>query len=540
MMNDGFFDSVIDVEIGELPFANAWLLHREKLVKGSGLRTALVAGSVVQFGAKHLSHKDDLLNVAAAVGQTLAEAGWNVLTGGGPGVPSKAVLAFNSISPREGSSISLSAYETPNVHREAKAFYTEGFPIDSDATLFLGTGFEILNVLNTQCVDLVVAIGGGLGTMLEVFSAVERGIPVICIDSTGGAASETPNLVRKFAADFKHADIEEVDVGDFFKNLLEHKKNPDATDLISQLNERPEHVSYHIDLDKNKLVYKFRDKKIEVPDPVLMNDKSKIALEGHEGEIVSEAIDTRPRYYYFDGVEIEMSGRDVSDIWGPNIDAYLLCQFLKREVLSEGTDRILDVGTGSGLLAIWAAHQFPKSNVTGIDINPKSRKRFEFNQSKNRKVVNVDYIETAFKGISFEKKYDLIITNPPYLPADLFISENDAIPGRDEPLQDSHTGLDLIAEILKDYQGHLSKDGKLFMTISSATQRDRAIDSTLKNLEERGVCKLHNVKKIPLKIDSLVASGLRERKNGNLKLEYRRKEHYPFWHKIIIVELSTK
>jgi len=74
---------------------------------------------------------------------------------------------------------------------------------------------------------------------------------------------------------------------------------------------------------------------------------------------------------------------------------------------------ILDLGTGSGCLAVCLAKEFINSRVTAIDICPKAMKvaskNFDIHKCKNKITKRICRIE------SVKKKFDLIVSNPPYL-----------------------------------------------------------------------------------------------------------------------------
>ncbi|MEA3451540.1 MAG: methyltransferase, partial [Bacteroidota bacterium] len=78
--------------------------------------------------------------------------------------------------------------------------------------------------------------------------------------------------------------------------------------------------------------------------------------------------------------------------------------------------KILDVGTGTGLLAIMAAQKFPNSKITAVEIDNEAFIEAEENIKNCRwnkiiEVFQVDFIDFSKKE---QTKYDLIVSNPPY------------------------------------------------------------------------------------------------------------------------------
>ena len=75
---------------------------------------------------------------------------------------------------------------------------------------------------------------------------------------------------------------------------------------------------------------------------------------------------------------------------------------------------ILDIGTGSGCIAISLAKNIPTARVSGLDISEKALEIAKENAVKNQVLVSFcqkDILRTT----SLEKKYDVIVSNPPYV-----------------------------------------------------------------------------------------------------------------------------
>lgn len=115
---------------------------------------------------------------------------------------------------------------------------------------------------------------------------------------------------------------------------------------------------------------------------------------------------------------------------------------------------ILDIGTGSGCIAITLKKKLPNSNITAIDISDAALEVAKLNAYKNDCEINF------IKGNLIEElegKYDLIISNPPYIGYDEEVME---VVKRNEPplaLYASNDGLDCYIRILKKVHKHLNK-----------------------------------------------------------------------------------
>lgn len=90
------------------------------------------------------------------------------------------------------------------------------------------------------------------------------------------------------------------------------------------------------------------------------------------------------------------------------------CKFL-LEGLGNDEPKILDIGTGSGAISISLAKLFPKSKVFGADISKKALEVATQNRELNG-ASNVTFVVSdVFENI-LEKDFDLIVSNPPYIP----------------------------------------------------------------------------------------------------------------------------
>lgn len=128
--------------------------------------------------------------------------------------------------------------------------------------------------------------------------------------------------------------------------------------------------------------------------------------------------------------------------------------------------RVLDLCTGSGCLAILAAQAFPNATVDAVDLSPEALEVAKINVSNSW----VEDRITLYQGDLFEplkgKRYDLIITNPPYVDAEDMAD----IPPEfgHEPrmaLAAGDDGMDIVRRIMDEAAEHLTANGNIVCEI---------------------------------------------------------------------------
>jgi release factor glutamine methyltransferase len=117
--------------------------------------------------------------------------------------------------------------------------------------------------------------------------------------------------------------------------------------------------------------------------------------------------------------------------------------------------RVLDLGTGSGAIAIAIAHARPDAEVTAVDAS-EAALRVARENAKRLGIANVDFQQSDWFSALAGQRFDLIVSNPPYIAAgDKHLAEGDV---RFEPisaLASGTDGLDDIRRIVSQAGGFL-------------------------------------------------------------------------------------
>ena len=138
------------------------------------------------------------------------------------------------------------------------------------------------------------------------------------------------------------------------------------------------------------------------------------------------------------------------------------------KIYNEKKISILDIGTGSGCIIISLLSGLKNSNGIGIDISKNAILTAKKNALKHKLTKRVKFLNKSFNNI-FSKKFDLIVSNPPYIDSKDIKNLSDDIK-RYEPriaLDGGNDGLDLIRKIIYKSKNILKIKGMLALEIGN-------------------------------------------------------------------------
>jgi ribosomal protein L3 glutamine methyltransferase len=128
--------------------------------------------------------------------------------------------------------------------------------------------------------------------------------------------------------------------------------------------------------------------------------------------------------------------------------------------------RILDLCTGSGCLAVLAALAFPRARIDAVDLSAGALALARRNVATHRLGDRIMLHRGDLFAPIGKERYDLIISNPPYVDADGMAKLPPEY--RHEPrlaLAAGKDGLDLVRHILDEAPRHLTKKGSLLCEV---------------------------------------------------------------------------
>lgn len=131
---------------------------------------------------------------------------------------------------------------------------------------------------------------------------------------------------------------------------------------------------------------------------------------------------------------------------------------------------ILDIGTGSGGIAVAFAKAFPESTLTASEVFPEAlsvaRKNVELHHLEDR----VELIESDLFDAVPEKQFDWILCNPPYVSEDFKQVMSKEYSFEPEPaLFGGENGFKLILPLIKEAPSYLANQGQLFIEMGDIT-----------------------------------------------------------------------
>lgn len=139
----------------------------------------------------------------------------------------------------------------------------------------------------------------------------------------------------------------------------------------------------------------------------------------------------------------------------------LVEQALSR--MTEQSSQILDLGTGTGAIALALASELPQSQVIGVDFNPDAVLLAQRNQQRLH-IPNAHFLQSNWFASLSIQQFDMIISNPPYIDEnDVHLSEGDV---RFEPLTAlvaQNEGLADLAHIINESKKYLKYQGWLLL-----------------------------------------------------------------------------
>ena len=140
-----------------------------------------------------------------------------------------------------------------------------------------------------------------------------------------------------------------------------------------------------------------------------------------------------------------------------------IAPLLKRE----GDVKILDIGTGSGAIIVSLLDYLPNAKGVGVDISVDALIVAKENSEKIGVTGRIGFVRSdVFSKLPLEKKFDIIVSNPPYIPAgDIAGLDKDVQQEPRGALDGGTDGLDFYRRITAEAMDHMAEEGVLAFEI---------------------------------------------------------------------------
>ena len=154
----------------------------------------------------------------------------------------------------------------------------------------------------------------------------------------------------------------------------------------------------------------------------------------------------------------------------PRPETELLVESLVRIVpllKREGDVKILDIGTGSGAIIVSLLDYLPNAKGVGVDISVDALIVAKENSEKIGVTGRIGFVRSdVFSKLPLEKKFDIIVSNPPYIPAgDIAGLDKDVQQEPRGALDGGADGLDFYRRITAEAMDHMAEEGVLAFEI---------------------------------------------------------------------------
>ncbi len=157
----------------------------------------------------------------------------------------------------------------------------------------------------------------------------------------------------------------------------------------------------------------------------------------------------------FFGLPLHVDAR----VLDPRPDTETLVEWALEKMPVQAPCAVIDLGTGSGAIALALQHQRPQANVSAVDASPQALAVAQANAARLQ--LPVHFIQSHWLR-EVSGTFDLIVSNPPYIRAD----DPHLTALKHEPLQalaSGNDGLDDIRVIVEEAPAHLKSGGWLLM-----------------------------------------------------------------------------
>lgn len=259
---------------------------------------------------------------------------------------------------------------------------------------------------------------------------------------------------------------------------LKELKNQFNEELIASYSSSESDHLFHIFLEElaNIRIGQFFLKENEKLEDKLLNELLKCLKQLKSGKPYQHILG----YVPFANLRIDVNAH----VLIPRPETEELAYLVKSKVENKEGMRLLDIGTGSGCLALALSSFYKKAQVCGYDVSEEALKQAIANAKTNNLTVDFALLNFLDQRSWTDDKWDVIVSNPPYI-AEYEQDTMDGIVLNNEPWQalfvPDNDALIFYIKIAEYAQTHLKNGAKVFVEIN-----ERLGQETLEVFTARG------------------------------------------------------
>ncbi len=189
------------------------------------------------------------------------------------------------------------------------------------------------------------------------------------------------------------------------------------------------------------------------------------------------------------------------DVLSPRPDTEILVEEAIRIIQENKSTNLLDLGTGSGCIVLSILSQCKDLSATAVDISPKAldiaKKNADNLTLSNRcKFVNASWFDVDFNN-KIENTYDIIVSNPPYIPTSDIKTLEPEVKNFDPmlALDGGYNGLDSYKQIAKIAKEKISNNG--YILVEAGINQEIDIINIFTSYQLQHIASINDLNSIP-------------------------------------------
>ncbi|PIP79745.1 MAG: protein-(glutamine-N5) methyltransferase, release factor-specific [Ignavibacteria bacterium CG22_combo_CG10-13_8_21_14_all_37_15] len=178
----------------------------------------------------------------------------------------------------------------------------------------------------------------------------------------------------------------------------------------------------------------------------------------------------------------------------PRQETEILIETVLNSIDKETHVNIMDIGTGSGIIAVALAKHLPNAEIIAVDKSPEALVVARLNADSHNVASKITYLQNDVLALSLPiaEKQDIIVSNPPYVSLNEFhtLQKEIVIHEPDFAITDFSDGLTFYRKIIASAKDYLKEKGRMYFELGAG-----------QSVEVRSLFELHNFSAITITKD---------------------------------------